>query len=256
MPYSNALFFRRYNGGAGASSCPTVLLHGLGGSHLSWPPAIRRLPGHIVYALDLPGHGKSDHSTCVEVECHTTALYRFIHNLGVGKVNLVGHSMGAMVALAFSSLYPKLLNKLSLLSMGEIYPFNELLEQYFSHEKTKEQAIKILLDEGFHAGYAKDLRKQLLDPLYKTRISLLHADAQIGMNFNAHEYVNDLRFPIQLATGKDDALVPLAGVNNLADRIPHAELTVIENCGHFMMHEKTEIARDHLLRFITQDGWD
>jgi pimeloyl-ACP methyl ester carboxylesterase len=37
-----------------------VLIHGAGGSHLDWPAELRRMPGQHVYALDLPGHGKSE----------------------------------------------------------------------------------------------------------------------------------------------------------------------------------------------------
>ena len=38
---------------------PLVLVHGAGGSHLDWPPDLRRLAGMRVIALDLPGHGRS-----------------------------------------------------------------------------------------------------------------------------------------------------------------------------------------------------
>ena len=38
---------------------PVLLIHGAGENHLVWPIGLRRLPGTIVYAIDLPGHGKS-----------------------------------------------------------------------------------------------------------------------------------------------------------------------------------------------------
>ena len=37
-----------------------VLVHGAGGSHLDWPAPLRRLREANVYALDLPGHGRSE----------------------------------------------------------------------------------------------------------------------------------------------------------------------------------------------------
>ena len=36
-----------------------VLLHGAGGSHLGWPPGLRRLSDFAVMGIDLPGHGRS-----------------------------------------------------------------------------------------------------------------------------------------------------------------------------------------------------
>ena len=38
---------------------PLLLIHGAGGTHMHWPASLRRLPGWNVYAIDLPGHGKS-----------------------------------------------------------------------------------------------------------------------------------------------------------------------------------------------------
>ena len=115
MPYSNGQFYRCYDGGAGASSLPTILLHGLGGSHLSWPAALRRLPGLRMIALDLPGHGASETPACTQMDCQIAALRQFMEALSFSQVNLVGHSMGAMIALAYASRYPQQIHKLSLL---------------------------------------------------------------------------------------------------------------------------------------------
>jgi pimeloyl-ACP methyl ester carboxylesterase len=38
---------------------PVILIHGAGGNHLYWPPQLRRMPNERVFAVDLPGHGKS-----------------------------------------------------------------------------------------------------------------------------------------------------------------------------------------------------
>jgi len=55
MPEAADLFFFFHAGDEARPSL--VLLHGAGGTHLYWPPEIRRLPGYPVYALDLPGAG-------------------------------------------------------------------------------------------------------------------------------------------------------------------------------------------------------
>ena len=43
---------------------PLILIHGAGGTYLHWPSHLRRLPEQLVYALDLPGHGRSGGSAC------------------------------------------------------------------------------------------------------------------------------------------------------------------------------------------------
>ena len=60
MPVSGNLYYSLHSD-HGTDNPPLVLIHGAGGTHLYWPPEIRRLSGYCVYALDLPGHGKSEH---------------------------------------------------------------------------------------------------------------------------------------------------------------------------------------------------
>ena len=53
------LHYQIHHGGTRPDGPPLVLVHGAGGNLMHWPGALRRLPGRTVYALDLPGHGKS-----------------------------------------------------------------------------------------------------------------------------------------------------------------------------------------------------
>ena len=60
MPYLPTLDQKIFYTKQGDGSPPALLLvHGAGGSHLDWPPEIRQLDDTFVYAIDLPGHGRS-----------------------------------------------------------------------------------------------------------------------------------------------------------------------------------------------------
>jgi len=254
MPYCNALFYRRYDGGAGASSHPTILLHGLGGSHLSWPPEMRRLRGHHIFALDLPGHGHASNGTCVDMECHTQALRKFVQNMRFDQVNLVGHSMGAMIAYAFASQFPSVIHSLSLMSIGEKYPFARQLELNFIREKTRAKAIGVFHNNGFHADFPKHTRTKLLAPLHRTRLSLLHADAMVCANFYPQQFpLTTNRYPVLIITGKDDNLVPISGVRYFAASIPGSQLEIIKDCGHFVIYEQPKVVSYHLQNFLDQN---
>ncbi len=250
MPYCKDQFFRFYDGGAGASSQPTILLHGLGGTHLSWPPRFRRLPGQNIYAVDLPGHGKSMIPACVDMACHILFLHQFIQCMHFKPINLIGHSMGAMVALAFANTYPATIHTLSLFSIGAVYPFTHELEQSFRLEKTKSKGIEMLMAHGFHPGFSRQLRIKILEPLIGTRLSLLHADAQVGASFYAEFFTENIDFPTLLVSGGNDALVPQQGVRNLDRKINKSQLKIVENCGHFVLYEKQEIVLDTLIGFL------
>ena len=84
---------------------PLVLIHGAGGTHRHWPAELRRLPDRTVYALDLPGHGRSDGAGFSTVSAYREALFEFLEAEGLEKVVLAGHSMGGAVVQDFALHY-------------------------------------------------------------------------------------------------------------------------------------------------------
>lgn len=83
-----------------SAATPVVFVHGYGGDKNSWlfvqePIAADR----CTYALDLPGHGASSKDVGDgTVATLAGALVGFLDALGLSRVHLVGHSMGAAVA--------------------------------------------------------------------------------------------------------------------------------------------------------------
>lgn len=97
---------------------PVVLLHGVGLQSAAWHPQIATLSqGYRVIALDLPGHGASDtlpggsQLPDFVAWCHDA-----VQALDLGPVNLVGHSMGALIAVGFAALHPAMTRRVALLN--------------------------------------------------------------------------------------------------------------------------------------------
>ena len=71
MPIAADLYYHAYQEG---EKLPVVLIHGAGGTHLFWPSEIRRLLGFRVFALDLPGHGKSSGRGLQSIAAYATSV--------------------------------------------------------------------------------------------------------------------------------------------------------------------------------------
>ena len=102
------------------ADAPSVLLiHGVTASHLAWPFVVDRLPGVRVIAPDLRGRGGSNSLTGpAGMRAHADDLAAALDHLGVDRIVVVGHSMGAFVAVVFAHLHPRRVDRLVLVDGG------------------------------------------------------------------------------------------------------------------------------------------
>ncbi|MEU0600646.1 alpha/beta fold hydrolase [Streptomyces sp. NPDC006393] len=94
---------------------PLVLLHALGEDANDWEtvtPALAR--SRRLYALDLRGHGRSDWPGDYSLELMQADVLRFLDALGLGRVDLIGHSMGGIVAYLLAEDHPQRVSRLVL----------------------------------------------------------------------------------------------------------------------------------------------
>ncbi|GAA3860383.1 alpha/beta fold hydrolase [Streptomyces sp. NPDC003328] len=87
---------------------PLVLLHALGEGAADWDrvaPVLAR--SRRVYALDLRGHGLSDRPGDYALELMQSDVLRFLDSLGLDRVDLIGHSLGGVIAYLFAADRPQ-----------------------------------------------------------------------------------------------------------------------------------------------------
>lgn len=106
--------------GEGPDAAPTVLLiHGVTASHLSWPFVAERLPHARVIAPDLRGRGRSNAlAGSAGLDAHARDLVAVLDALGVQRCVVVGHSMGAFVALVLGDRHPERVSRVVLVDGG------------------------------------------------------------------------------------------------------------------------------------------
>jgi pimeloyl-ACP methyl ester carboxylesterase len=96
-----------------------LLIHGVTASHLAWPFVVDRLPGVRAIAPDLRGRGASNGLTgAAGLHAHADDLAATLDALGIAQAVVVGHSMGAFVAVVFAHRHPERVTRLVLVDGG------------------------------------------------------------------------------------------------------------------------------------------
>jgi pimeloyl-ACP methyl ester carboxylesterase len=93
---------------------PIIFLHGWVGSWRYWVPAMQAVSiSFRAYAIDLWGFGDTARDVaCYTLEQQVNLLDRFMMEMGIGKVALVGHGLGALTAILFARKFPQVVDRL------------------------------------------------------------------------------------------------------------------------------------------------
>ena len=97
---------------------PVIFLHGWIGSWKYWIASMQvTSTSYRAYALDLWGFGDTAHSVLnYSLEQQSTLLKRFLDEMGIGKIALVGHGLGALVGMKFANRYSQSVDRVMAVS--------------------------------------------------------------------------------------------------------------------------------------------
>lgn len=230
---------------AGEGGIPALLLHGFGGDLDNWQlnqPALAR--ARAVYALDLPGHGESTKEVGGgDLASLAATVIRFMDQLDLGQVHLVGHSLGGGVALEIAAAIPARIASLSLLAPVGIgaaidvgYPTD-----FLAAKKTRE--LQKCLARLF-ANPALMSREMVEQIARNKRLDGAHAALAriVAVNFATNHPPRNLvalaeRMPIGIIWGAEDGIIPPDAVANLPAEVA---MRVLPGIGHMPQLEAAE----------------
>jgi pimeloyl-ACP methyl ester carboxylesterase len=227
-----------------------VLIHGAGGNHLYWPPEIRRLRGFRVFALDLPGHGKSEGPGEQSIQSYQDTFLRWLDFLGLQKIILVGHSMGGAIALRCASLHPERVLGLGLISTGARLKVHPSLLESTAGRGSQETAVEFIIRHSFSDQANPRLVTQAAQRFKETRPSVLHGDFLACDAFDMRQDLGTLPMQTLVLCGDQDRMTPLRFSQYLARQLPNADLEVIREAGHMVILEKPREVAARLLTFL------
>ena len=86
-----------------------IFIHGVGMCGEIWQPQVEYFSkDYRVITYDFLGHGQSElKKDKLTLEDYVTQLYNLVNEIGVTNFSLIGHSMGAIIAVAFALKYPR-----------------------------------------------------------------------------------------------------------------------------------------------------
>jgi pimeloyl-ACP methyl ester carboxylesterase len=236
---------------------PLVLLHGLATTRAIWGPVVPALArGHRVVSVDLPGFGES---APVGRGFELDAVARRIaHGLAARGVrapfDLVGHSLGAGVALTLASIRPRSVRRLILVAPAGLNalpaPSRRALAALADPMLAGRRALAPLTD--FRWGRRLLLAFAAADgasvPPTQARM-MLSASASAKRTAEALSAITgtDLRplltkssAPLGIIWGGADRTVPVRVARAVRDARPDADVVVIEQAGHVAMVERPD----------------
>jgi 2-hydroxy-6-oxonona-2,4-dienedioate hydrolase len=223
-----------------------VLLHGLGGDGSRWTSTMATLAGDCrVIAPDQIGFGESDkplanynHAMLAEF------LAEFMRTIGVAKATLVGHSMGAYVAMYAAVHYPQSVERLVLVDGGGLInaprsPHLVRIQNGTTLAETREYFELMLYDksrltdEMVRANYARRLRVGYT-------ISRMQEARAANMATVSEEQARGIAAPTLILWGEHDKLLDPADAAELDRVIPNSRAVLIDKCGHIPQLEQPE----------------
>jgi 3-oxoadipate enol-lactonase len=189
-----------------------VLLHSLGEDGSAWADTARRLAGRYrVYAPDLRGHGDSARAPEYSFRLMRDDVIALLDALGLDRVRLVGHSLGAVVAYLVAGERPERVDRLVLEDPPPPVPDDP--PRTVTEDERRRPA-------SFDWEAVAAIRRQRADPDT--------ADWDLLTRITA---------PTLVVAGGNRSHLPQAEIARMARAIPRGRLVTIE-AGHFVHRDR------------------
>lgn len=222
---------------AGGSGSPVVLVHGLGGRAEDWAGLMPQLvrDHHRVYALDLPGYGRSDWpDAAYSIPELTGAVEAFLDNRGLAHTDLAGWSMGGWIAMRLALDEPQRIRRLVIMdSAGTTFAMDWDPTLFEPSTEAKLAALDNLLMAGPAPRVPRFIQRDVFRIVKKHGwVVERNMDSMLTRADLLDGKVGGLKMPMLIVWGKQDHLIPVVVGEQIHQEVPQSELEVFDGCGH------------------------
>jgi pimeloyl-ACP methyl ester carboxylesterase len=208
--------------------------------------------GENVYALDLPGHGKSSGKGLQSISSYANAVIQFMDKVGMFSAILIGHSMGSAIALQIARDHSDRVAGLGLLSIGTTFHIEKNIQESIDNVKMLSDTVEWLSKILFGIKADKKLVDKVKKSLSEIRPAVLAADIHACMGYEFRSFSSEINIFAQIICGAEDQIISLRDARLLSKSIPGAKFESISNCGHMVMLEEPEKVGTSLASFVTR----
>lgn len=247
---------------------PVIFVHGSGpgaSGHSNFADNMQEFAraGFRAIAVDLLGYGDSSKpiDRRYTLDLHVPALRKFVHQLNLARVSLIGNSLGGAVSMRFAMDYPDVTDRLVLLAPGGLAPRGRYLRM---------PGIRAMMWSQLGPGgpTLKKLQgvfdKQLYDPSQLSK-ELVEQRFQVALTQPRRVYktlkvdnllprLGEIHCPTLAFWGTDDKFCPVETAIPMTQGIRDCRTILIARCGHWAQVEHPELFNREAIRFLSGDA--
>ena len=246
-----------------------VLVHGWLTSSRLWEQLAGRLAQRFtVYTLDLSGFGESDKPIAgYGVRNGSRLLYAFCAHFGLTRANVIGHDLGGAMAVKLAADHPDVVGRLVIVST----PADDdqidvptmlwlatlpVVGPLFYALGRAARPVRRLWMRPFVAD-PDDLTEEVVDDAGRSTPAAVSKTLSIGRREISRgrlaRQARIIKIPLLVVAGEQDQIVDPQSVGVWAGGVDRAEISLIDECGHLPMIERTAEFNAQILAFLTGD---
>ncbi len=238
---------------------PVLLLHGIGGRAALWAPSVAALAPRPVIAMDMPGYDGTRPALASFAELADAAV-ALLDAEGAAQADVVGHSLGGMIALEIALRHPTRVRRLVIVASSPAFGSRDpAFRESFLTARLKP------LDEGIGmAGVAAALVPAMLGPAAAPEAATAAMEAMASVDeaayratlavltgFDRRADLPRVTQPALLIAGEADQTAPPRGMARMTEAMPHARIIVIPGAGHLLPLEAPDAFHAALHDFLS-----
>ena len=241
------------------NTTPLVFIHGVGLDHQMWKPQTNSLNEYSTITYDLLGHGKTPfNKEEITLDDFSKQLLSVLDFLKVDKCNLVGFSLGSLIALDFASKFQSRLKSLTVIGTTYKRTDNEraLVVDRFNQAKLNKPISKQALKRWFSDEYLKTHPEvynqfmKILNKEPKDHSNFLKAYKLFAYHYDNLEMIKKISTKTLIMTGADDSGSTVAMSKSLSDDLINSSFIEINNGKHLCSIECADDVNINIKNFI------